>query len=41
MNDKELRQNIRFLKAQTSITYKEVAEYIGIRQSSIYNYLAG
>lgn len=40
-NDKELRQKIRLLKAQEQITYKEIAECIGIKQSSMYNYLAG
>ena len=40
MNDNELRQQIRLLKAQEKITYKEIADIIGIKQGSMYNYLA-
>lgn len=41
MNDEILRQKVRLLKAQEQITYKEIADTIGIKQRSMYNWIAG
>ena len=40
MNDEQLRKRIRLLKAQEITTYKKIAEAIGIKQRSMYNWLA-
>ena len=41
MNDDTLRKKVRLLKAQEQITYKEIADAIGIKQRSMYNWIAG
>ena len=40
MNDK-LRKDVKLLKALQGISYKEVAEFLEIRQDSFYNWLKG
>ena len=40
MNDK-LRKEVKLLKALQGISYKEVAEFLEIRQDSFYNWLKG
>ena len=40
MND-YLRKEVKLLKALQSITYKEIAELLEIRQDSFYNWLKG
>lgn len=36
-----LRKECKLLKAQQNISYKELAEYLEIRQSSFYSWLRG
>ena len=40
MNEK-LRKDVKLLKALQGISYKEVAEFLEIRQDSFYNWLKG
>lgn len=40
MND-YLRKEVKLLKAIQGISYKEIAEYLEIRQDSLYNWLCG
>lgn len=40
MND-ILRKDVKLLKALQGVSYKEVAEYLEIRQDSFYNWLKG
>ena len=40
MND-FLRKECKFLKAYQGITYKEIAEFLEIRQDSFYSWLKG
>lgn len=40
MND-YLRNEVKLLKALQGISYKEVAEFLEIRQDSFYNWLKG
>lgn len=40
MND-YLRKEVKLLKALQGISYKEIAEYLEIRQESLYNWLCG
>ncbi len=40
MNEK-LRNDVRLLKALQGVSYKEIAEYLEIRQDSFYNWLKG
>lgn len=40
MNEK-LRKEVKLLKALQGISYKEVAEFLEIRQDSFYNWLKG
>ncbi len=40
MNDK-LRKEVKLLKALQGISYKEIAEFLEIRQDSFYNWLKG
>lgn len=40
MND-FLRQQVKLLKALQNISYKEIAEYLEIKQDSFYNWLKG
>ena len=40
MNEK-LRKEVKLLKALQGIRYKEVAEFLEIRQDSFYNWLKG
>lgn len=40
MND-NLRKEVKLLKALQGISYKEVAEFLEIRQDSFYNWLKG
>ena len=37
----KLRQQVKLLKALQGISYKEVAEFLEIRQDSFYNWLKG
>lgn len=41
MNDEELRQRVKMLKAIHNITFKKIADELGIKQRTIYNWLAG
>ena len=40
MND-NLRNEVKLLKALQGISYKEIAEYLEIRQDSFYSWLKG
>ena len=40
MNDK-LRKEVKLLKALQGVSYKELADYLEIRQDSFYNWLKG
>lgn len=40
MND-YLRKQVKLLKAFQGISYKEISEYLEIRQDSFYNWLKG
>lgn len=40
MND-NLRREVKLLKALSDISYKEIAEYLEIRQDSFYSWLKG
>lgn len=40
MNEK-LRKEVKLLKALQGISYKEIADYLEIRQDSFYNWLKG
>lgn len=40
MND-ELRKRVKLLKVFQGIAYKEIAEYLEISESGIYNWLKG
>jgi DNA-directed RNA polymerase specialized sigma24 family protein len=40
LNDK-LRKEVKLLKALQGISYKEIADYLEIRQDSFYNWLKG
>lgn len=40
MNEK-LRTDVKLLKALQGISYKEIAEYLEIRQDSLYSWLRG
>ena len=40
MNE-DLRKDVKLLKALQGISYKEVAEFLEIRQDSFYNWLKG
>ena len=40
MNE-NLRKEVKLLKALQGISYKEVAEFLEIRQASFYNWLKG
>lgn len=37
--DDKLRHDVKILKILNGVSYKEIAEQIGINQSSIYNWL--
>ena len=37
----ELRKQVKLLKALQGITYKELAEYLGIKVNSLYSWLRG
>ena len=37
----ELRENVRLIKAKQGITYKELAEFLEIKQGSFLNWLNG
>ena len=39
--NKNLRKEVKLLKALQGISYKEVAEFLEIRQDSFYNWLKG
>ena len=39
--DEELRKEVRLLKALQNISYKEIAELLGIKQDSLYSWLKG
>ena len=40
MNE-DLRKEVKLLKALQGISYKEIAEFLEIRQDSLYNWLCG
>lgn len=40
MND-ELRKEVKLLKALQGVSFKEISEYLEIRQDSFYNWLKG
>jgi transposase len=39
--DEFLRNECKYLKCYQGITYKEIADYLGIKQDSFYNWLKG
>lgn len=39
--DDTLRQNVRLLKVYKNISYKELAQQLGIKTNSFYNWLRG
>ena len=39
--NEELRTQVKLLKALQGISYKEIAEFLEIRQDSFYNWLKG
>ena len=39
--NEDLRKDVKLLKALQGISYKEVAEFLEIRQDSFYNWLKG
>lgn len=41
MNDEELRTSVKMFKVLHNITYKQLADELGIKQRSMYNWLAG
>lgn len=41
MNDNQLRQKCKMIKALQNISYKEMAELLEIKQDSFYSYLRG
>ena len=41
MEDEVLRVEVRLIKSFYKITYKTIAEILGIKQRSLYNWLAG
>ena len=41
MNDEELRKSVKMFKVLHCITYKQIADDLGIKQRSMYNWLAG
>lgn len=41
MNNEKLRTEVRKLKVYQDIQYKEIAEYLEIKNSSFYNWLKG
>lgn len=41
MNNDEARKRVRLIKAVQNIKYKEIAEYIEVKQSSFNDWLSG
>ena len=41
MNNEKLRTEVRKLKVYQDIQYKEIAEYLEVKNSSFYNWLKG
>lgn len=41
MSDEILRKEIKIMKALQGITYREIAEYLEIQQTSMYKWLNG
>lgn len=41
MNDEILRKNIKMLKALQNIKYKEIAEYLEVKECSFYAWIQG
>ena len=41
MSDEILRKELKIMKALQGITYKEVAEYLEIKESSMYKWIQG
>ena len=39
MKQETLRKKVRMLKAMQNVSYKELASYIDIKESSMYNWL--
>lgn len=41
MKQEELRKRVKLLKALQNISYKELSEYLEIKQNSLYNFIRG
>ena len=41
MHQQNLREKVKLLKALQGISYKEISEYLDIKQNSLYNFLRG
>ena len=41
MNDEDLRKEVKMFKVIHNVSYKQIADELGIKQRSIYNWLAG
>jgi hypothetical protein len=41
MKNENLRNQVKMLKATQNISYKELSEYIELKQNSFYNWLKG
>lgn len=41
MNDEMLRKDIKLLKALQNITYREIAEYLEVKECSFYAWIQG
>lgn len=41
MRQEELRKRVKLLKALQNISYKELSEYLEIKQNSLYNFIRG
>ena len=41
MGQEELRKRVKLLKALQNISYKELSEYLEIKQNSLYNFIRG
>ncbi len=41
MGQNELRKKVKLIKALQNISYKELSEYLEIKQNSLYNFIRG
>ncbi len=41
MGQEELRKRVKLIKALQNISYKELSEYLEIKQNSLYNFIRG